>query len=131
MCSLHAVTRPSRPIAPMSKMPNPGGQALRRSARHAQDVAKETPIDNPGELSRSPTPTWSRGSNAGSQGEPELDSEHPVPQSTELQPEDDPFMPTTLQVVQTLAGMRSRHDRGNEVSATPPNVPCKALGIDV
>src|SRR5579872_5994649 len=82
-------------------------------------------------LGRSPTPTWSRGSNAGSQGEPELDSEHPVPQSTELQPGDDPFMPTTLQVAQTLAGMQSRHDRGNEVSATPPNVPCKALGIDV
>ena len=79
------------------------------------------PQSNPDDsviLSVSPSPSHTGGTSPSP-------SANRVPGPTEGQPEDDDeFMPTTVQVAETLAAMklrRSGDDRGHEVRHTQPN----------
>ena len=85
-------------------------QGSRRSARLNKGVTLESASDS-GMISGSPTPTWSGGKDP-----TRLHSNTAGPENELL--EDDRFMPTTQEVAETLARMKSRgdnRDRGHEV----------------
>ena len=91
-----------------------GAQSSRRSARLKKTVTLE-PIPETGTISGSPTPTWSR----------EISPAHPPggsarPEKELFEEGEDEFMPTTQEVAETLARMKSGavaidRDRGDEV----------------
>ena len=109
---------PHRPLA-MPANPNASSQGVRRSTRQKRATAQE-PTPDSLELSGSATPTWSGVLSPSHPNESGPHAGPAAPESVEDQPEEDSFMPTTQEVAETLAGMRSRRQRDEGVSATLP-----------
>lgn len=90
-------------------------QRPRRVTRQTKVPTVEPTPDDSGTISGSPTPTWSRGLS------PSRLKQNAPAELEEEQVEEDEFMPSTREVAETLATMRSRDNnanRGHEVSCT-------------
>ena len=110
LCSFPSICHQSLFLTMSAKQGTKGTQGSRHSTWLNKGATLES--DNSGMVSGSPTPTWSH-------HESPANSHSNTAASEDKQLEEDPFMPSTQEVAETLAGMRlsDNCDRGHEVGS--------------